>query len=134
MSPSVLSSALLAVVAITFVNAQPDPADPTPFVDKHYAYPYPLPSPLQHRAIRGPQVGCNICNSMTENQNSTRQTSFVNHIDDFCLWAPPQPNSTIGDTEGQEVAWCTKPSLNTNSQLLPIGQLTTGERLLCGSF
>jgi hypothetical protein len=32
---------------------------------------------------------------------------------DFCLWAPPQPNSTIGDTEGQEVAWCTKPGHGT---------------------
>lgn len=42
MSPSTLSSALLAVAAISriaLVNAQPDPADPTPLVDKHYAYP-----------------------------------------------------------------------------------------------
>ena len=27
---------------------------------------------------------------------------------DFCLWAPPQPNSTIANTEAEEVAWCTK--------------------------
>lgn len=27
---------------------------------------------------------------------------------DFCIFAPPQPNSTIADTEGVEVAWCTK--------------------------
>lgn len=27
---------------------------------------------------------------------------------DFCVWAPPKPNSTIGDTEAIEIAWCTK--------------------------
>jgi hypothetical protein len=27
---------------------------------------------------------------------------------DFCVFAPPLPNSTIGDTEGEEVCWCTK--------------------------
>lgn len=26
---------------------------------------------------------------------------------DLCFFAPPQPNSTIADTEGDEVAWCT---------------------------
>lgn len=26
---------------------------------------------------------------------------------DFCLWAPPTPGGTIGDTEEIEVAWCT---------------------------
>jgi hypothetical protein len=40
---------------------------------------------------------------------------------DFCLWAPPNPNSTIGDTEGQEVAWCTKPGHGT--RLIPAGAL-----------
>jgi len=49
------------------------------------------------------------------------QTSMVNHIDDFCLWAPPKPNSTIGDTEGQEVAWCTK---QHGTRLIPDGALT----------
>ncbi|KAG2071153.1 hypothetical protein BDR04DRAFT_1098846 [Suillus decipiens] len=123
MSPSTLSSALLAVAAITLVNAQPDPADPIPLVDKHYAYPSGIPYQVDYNtaAIRGPQVGYNICNSTTENQNSMCQTSFVNHIDDFCLWAPPQPNSTIGDTEGQEVAWCTKPGHGT--RLIPAGAL-----------
>ncbi|KAG2035008.1 hypothetical protein BDR03DRAFT_963434 [Suillus americanus] len=123
MSPSALSSALLAVAAITLVHAQPDPADPTPLVDKHYAYPSGIPYQVDYNtaALRGPQVGYNICNSTTENQSSMCQTSFVNHIDDFCLWAPPQPNSTIGDTEGQEVAWCTKPGHGT--RLIPAGAL-----------
>ena len=42
-------------------------------------------------------------------------------LSDFCLWAPPKPNSTIGDTEGQEVAWCTKPGHGT--RLIPAGAL-----------
>lgn len=28
-------------------------------------------------------------------------------LQDFCLWAPPNPNSEIGETEAEEVAWCT---------------------------
>lgn len=38
------------------------------------------------------------------------------------MWAPPKPNSTIGDTEGQEVAWCTKPGHGT--RIIPNGALT----------
>jgi hypothetical protein len=40
---------------------------------------------------------------------------------DFCLWAPPDPDSTIGDTEGEAVAWCTKPG--HGSRLFPRGAL-----------
>ncbi|KAG2336038.1 hypothetical protein BDR05DRAFT_1016532 [Suillus weaverae] len=72
-------------------------------------------------AICSPQVSYNICNSTTKNQNSMCQISMVNHIDDFCLWAPPSPNSTIGDTEQEEVAWCTKPGHGTF--LIPNGAL-----------
>lgn len=32
---------------------------------------------------------------------------------DFCLWAPPTGPALIGDTEGEEVAWCTKPGRGT---------------------
>ncbi|KAG1743418.1 hypothetical protein EDB19DRAFT_1964206, partial [Suillus lakei] len=42
-------------------------------------------------------------------------------ISDFCLWAPFTPNSTIGDTEQEEVAWCTKPGHGT--RLIPNGAL-----------
>lgn len=41
---------------------------------------------------------------------------------DFCLWAPPQPNSTIGDTEAIEVGWCSKTGWGT--RLIPAGTLT----------
>jgi len=62
------------------------------------------PSPI----VRGPQYGYNRCNSSTQNQNSLCQTIFVNSISDFCLWAPDKPNSTIAETEGDEIGWCTK--------------------------
>jgi hypothetical protein len=41
---------------------------------------------------------------------------------DFCLWAPPKPDSTIADTEGEEVAWCTKPGRGT--RIIPPNALT----------
>lgn len=41
---------------------------------------------------------------------------------DFCLWAPASPNSTIADTEGEEVAWCTKPGHGT--RLIPSTAIT----------
>ena len=41
---------------------------------------------------------------------------------DFCLWAPSNPNSLIADTEGEEVAWCTKPGRGT--RVIPPGALT----------
>lgn len=71
--------------------------------------------------IRGTQLGYNICNSTTEGQDSLCQTSFLNHLDDFCLWAPSKPNSLIADTEGEEVAWCTKPGKGT--RVIPPGAL-----------
>ncbi|KAJ6592515.1 hypothetical protein B0H19DRAFT_1364994 [Mycena capillaripes] len=71
---------------------------------------------------RGFQSGYNICNSTTENQQSLCQTMFVNHIDDFCLWAPNPPNSTIGDAEGDVVAWCSKKGHGT--RIIPDGAIT----------
>lgn len=90
--------------------------------------------------IRGFQSGYNLCNTTTEGQDSKCQTSFFNSLDgelfvphpfafglifarvDFCLWAPMEPNSAIADTEGEEVAWCTKPGRGT--RLIPEGTFT----------
>ncbi len=72
--------------------------------------------------IRGQQSGYNICNSTTENQSSRCQTSFINGIDDFCLWAPIEPDSVVGNVEGEMVAWCTKPGRGT--RLIPDGALS----------
>lgn len=41
---------------------------------------------------------------------------------DFCLWAPPTPDQTIGDTEGSEVSWCTKHG--HGGRLVPDGAIT----------
>ncbi|KAJ3512090.1 hypothetical protein NLJ89_g3728 [Agrocybe chaxingu] len=58
---------------------------------------------------RGEQKGYNICNSTTEGPSSLCQTAFINSLDDFCLWAPAEPGHTVGDIEGEMIAWCTNP-------------------------
>jgi len=50
------------------------------------------------------------------------QTAFINNIADFCIFAPAQTNSTIADTEGEEVAWCTQPGHGT--RIIPPGTFT----------
>ncbi|KAL1700608.1 hypothetical protein EV121DRAFT_283272 [Schizophyllum commune] len=114
-----LSSAFLAALA----KAQSTfPA--TPLAEKHYKYPDEIPYKVDtdEGLIRGTQFGYNLCNSTTEGQDALCQTSFLNSLDDFCLWAPSEPNSLIADTEGEEVAWCTKPGRGT--RLIPEGALT----------
>ncbi|KAL0953105.1 hypothetical protein HGRIS_004376 [Hohenbuehelia grisea] len=123
MSPVALS-ALFVAAAASLVQAQNPVATfpATPLASKHFAYPSGIPYQADsEQLIRGTQTGYNICNSTTENQNSLCQTSFVNSIDDFCLWAPIKPNSAIADTEGEEVAWCTKPGRGT--RLIPADAL-----------
>ncbi|KAJ7049625.1 hypothetical protein C8F01DRAFT_1001770 [Mycena amicta] len=56
------------------------------------------------------------------NQGSMARLLSINSIDDFCLFAPPQPNSEIADTEGEEVAWCVKP--RNNARVIPDGVIT----------
>lgn len=63
------------------------------------------------------------------NQSSMARLVSLNAIDDLyvpisaslgamlrklysCLFAPPEPNSVIGNTEGEEVAWCVRKSMN----------------------
>ena len=42
---------------------------------------------------------------------------------DFCLWGAPKPNyGTVGDIEGEVVAYCTKKGHGT--RLIPPGTLT----------
>jgi hypothetical protein len=48
------------------------------------------------------------------------------------LWAPPSPNSTIGDTEQEEVAWCTKPGHGT--RLIPNGALQGVQYLVTSEY
>ncbi|KAF5327295.1 hypothetical protein D9619_003916 [Psilocybe cf. subviscida] len=83
------------------------------------AYPYKVDTDIG--LIRGTQFGYNICNSTTQNQNSLCQTSWLNGLDDFCLWAPSEPGHVVGDIEGEMIAWCTKPGHGT--RLIPAGAL-----------
>jgi hypothetical protein len=72
---------------------------------------------------RGPQFGVNQCTEATTGgQNSTCQTGMINSIDDFCLWGAPVVNSVVGNTEGESVAWCTKPGRGT--RVIPPGAIT----------
>ncbi|KAJ7695479.1 hypothetical protein B0H17DRAFT_1158931 [Mycena rosella] len=114
--------AVLLSAVFLAVNAQQTyPA--TPLASKHFAYPTGIPyqADTDPTLIRGVQSGYNLCNSTTEGDKSLCQTSFLNSLDDFCLWAPPKANSLIADTEGEEVAWCTKPGRGT--RLIPPGAL-----------
>ncbi|KAK7042930.1 hypothetical protein VNI00_008666 [Paramarasmius palmivorus] len=124
MSPVTLSSvAAVAAVLVSGAMAQQSTYPATPLADKRFSYPTGIPYQADTDAnlIRGGQFGYNLCNSTTEGQKSLCQTSFINSIDDFCLWAPSKPNSLIADTEGEEVAWCTKPGRGT--RLIPAGAL-----------
>ena len=60
------------------------------------------------------QSGTNECTT-TNSDGSTCQTLVVNSIEDFCLWAPPEPNSAIGDTEQIEGVCYASPVLNLSS-------------------
>jgi len=117
-----LSSFLAVAASVGSVYAQSSSGTAIiPLASKHIPYdqiPYQV-DPAD--GVRGPQQGYNQCNSTTENQQSMCQTSFLNSIDDFCLWAPPKGPETIGDTEGEEVAWCTKPG--HGARVIPPGAL-----------
>ncbi|TFY57510.1 hypothetical protein EVG20_g8518 [Dentipellis fragilis] len=115
-------STLLALASSTYVAGQSVSFPATPLADKSFAYPTQVPFKVDtDTGGRGPQAGYNQCNSTTEGASSQCQTSFVSTIDDFCLWAPATPDSTIADTEGEEVAWCTRKGHGT--RIIPEGAL-----------
>ncbi|KXN84010.1 hypothetical protein AN958_00589 [Leucoagaricus sp. SymC.cos] len=121
MSPSTLSKLLsIAAISIAVASAQDVPPvtgtfPPLPLASKTFEYPTNIPYKVDtdQGLIRGYQAGYNQCNSTTEGQSSMCQTMFINSIDDFCLWSPPEPNLVVADTEGEMVAWCTKPGRGT---------------------
>ncbi|CAL1717467.1 unnamed protein product [Somion occarium] len=120
---SVALSRLLAFVAASasLALAQDPTSTPTPLADKHFNYPDQPYQADPDNGVRGTQSGFNICNSTTQNQDSLCQTAFLDFLDDFCLWSAPKPDSTIGETEHEEVAWCTQPKHGT--RLIPAGAL-----------
>jgi len=56
-------------------------------------------------------------------EDSEKIKPFLNRFVflDFCLWAPPNGPTTVGETEHEAVAWCTKPG--HGSRLIPRGSL-----------
>jgi len=94
-----------------------------PLANKHFKYPDEIPYKVDTDVTgRGAQTGYNQCNATTEGQNSLCQTAFLNSLDDFCLWAPINPNSLVSNTEGEMVAWCTKPG--HGARTIPAGALS----------
>ncbi|KAJ7582716.1 hypothetical protein C8J56DRAFT_792081 [Mycena floridula] len=69
------------------------------------------------------QAGTNQCGE-ANSQSSMCQNAYLNNVNDWCIWAPPtaSPDSTIGNTERIEVAWCIKPGYGT--RLIPDGAIT----------
>ncbi|KIY73299.1 hypothetical protein CYLTODRAFT_428616 [Cylindrobasidium torrendii FP15055 ss-10] len=69
------------------------------------------------------QTGTNKCGT-NSSQSSMCQNAYINGVDDFCLWAPPEAgaDSAIGNTERIEVAWCMKSGYGT--RLIPDGTIT----------
>lgn len=123
-------SALLAAAAVAVAQ---DPTGTEPLADKRFTYPTGIPYQVDpNQGVRGAQLGYNQCNSTTENQDSLCQTAFINHIDDWCVWAPPKGPTTIGESEGEEVAWCTKPGRGT--RLIPAGAITGVQFLRAKSY
>lgn len=55
------------------------------------------------------------------------QTAHVNSVTDFCLWAPPTPGGTVGDTEEIEVAWCT--ASGHGARVMPQGTIHSAHYL-----
>ncbi|KAJ7062864.1 hypothetical protein C8F01DRAFT_105927 [Mycena amicta] len=81
-----------------------------------------LPSNLPDHTEEG-QAGTNKCGTAA-NQTSQCQNTYLNALDDWCVWAPPEPGpkSDIGDTERFEVSWCLKDGYGT--RLIPDGAIT----------
>ncbi|KAJ8295094.1 hypothetical protein OF846_002133 [Rhodotorula toruloides] len=133
---------MLASIVVASALAAGALAQSTPLAAKRFQWdnlPYKADT---DNGVRGPQLGYNRCNGTTQHQDSLCQTAVINSIDDFCLWvrlmkriiehkravdpqlalqAPPEPGKTVGDIEGEMVAWCTKEGYGT--RIIPEGAL-----------
>ncbi|GAA5963072.1 hypothetical protein JCM3765_001758 [Sporobolomyces pararoseus] len=113
---------LATLVAASLVGSALAQSSFTPLASKRFDYnnlPYQADTST---GVRGGQFGYNRCNATTENQESKCQTAIINSVDDFCLWAPPEPGEEVGNVEGEMVAWCTKEGHGT--RIIPEGALT----------
>ncbi|KAI0066786.1 hypothetical protein BV25DRAFT_1776966, partial [Artomyces pyxidatus] len=81
-----------------------------------------LPSNAPKQTEQG-QAGTNQCGGGS-NQTSQCQNAYINSVDDWCVFAPPEPGpgSVIGNTERFEVSWCIKSGYGT--RVIPDGAIT----------
>ncbi|KAG2361830.1 hypothetical protein BDR07DRAFT_1408471 [Suillus spraguei] len=81
-----------------------------------------LPSNAPYQSEQG-QTGYNNCTT-GYSQTSECQNAYINTVQDWCIWGPPQPgpDSVIGNTEQIEVAWCMQSGYGT--RLIPDGSIT----------
>ncbi|EGF97652.1 uncharacterized protein MELLADRAFT_73714 [Melampsora larici-populina 98AG31] len=104
--------AFLSIITLTLAQSQ-DTGGDVPLYTKKFTWPNLPQQADTGNGPRGTQQGYNRCNSTTQNQNSMCQTSFLNSINEFCLWGAPQPNTVVGDVEGEMVAYCTTKKFGT---------------------
>ncbi|KAF8223017.1 hypothetical protein L208DRAFT_1412509 [Tricholoma matsutake] len=80
-----------------------------------------LPSNAPNQTQQG-QTGTNQCGTSV-NQASNCQNVYVNSVEDWCIFGPPNPGagSSIGNIERIAVAWCTKNG--TGARLIPDGAI-----------
>lgn len=91
---------------------------PTEFVGRSRVITYAtLPRRVRVRCVKHPILMPLMVRASSSMLHHTTHLTFP----DFCLWAPPTGPSAIGDTEGEEVAWCTKPGRGT--RIIPAGAL-----------
>ncbi|KAF7375802.1 hypothetical protein MSAN_00469900 [Mycena sanguinolenta] len=132
--PTLLSFALLATCTVVRAYFSPDP-----LVDKVIPYgsiPYQVMNASDDDP-RGFQTGYNICNTTTETQDSQCQTMFVNHVDGECATSvsghlQPPTRRKIADSEGIEVAWCSKKGHGT--RIIPEGTITSLQMVKTPSY
>ncbi|KZV66197.1 hypothetical protein PENSPDRAFT_541447, partial [Peniophora sp. CONT] len=133
MARHTLSALLVSAAAASRVLAQESTFPATPLVSLHFPTPSDAPEQADPGNLaRGNQAGYNRCNSTTEGPESMCQTGFVNSLSDFCLWAPSTPNSTISDTEGEEVAWCSAAGHGT--RIIPEGTITGAQLVKTANY
>lgn len=77
------------------------------------------------------QTGWNRCAEGKWNQKSQCQTAYINDVNDWCIWGPPD-GGDIGSTERIAVAYCTTNKHGT--RLIPDGTLTSVHFLKTPSY
>ena len=84
---------------------------------------------LTHPSPR--QSGWNICARNAWNQESRCQTAWINSLEDWCIWGPPE-GGDIGSTERVAVAFCTTDKHGT--RLIPDGTITGAHFVQTSSY